>query len=266
VAAARRAGPTLVIGGGPAGISAALAAARAGDRVTLLERDEAIGGQLRLAGHVPGHAEVWARYRRMAERDLDRLGVHVEVGREATAGDADGHDRVVLATGAVPFAPALPALPCAVVGAWDAIRDPGAVAGPVLVADWGGEWSGLDAAEAIARLGTEVALASAATVAGETLHQYQRNLYLARLDLLGVRLRPHLELAVVEGEVVLRHVFSGRTEPLGGIATLVLAQGRRPDDALWHALEGRPGVVRAGDVLGPRSMEEAILEGAAAVA
>ena len=102
-------------------------------------------------------------------------------------------------------------------------------------------------------------------VAGETVHQYQRNLYLARLDLLGVRLRPHLELAVVDGEAVLRHVFSGRTEPLGEIATLVVAQGRQPEDALWLALEGRPGVVRAGDVLGPRSIEEAIMEGAAAV-
>jgi hypothetical protein len=38
-----------------------------------------------------------------------------------------------------------------------------------------------------------------------------------------------------------------------------------PDDALWRALEGRPGCVRAGDVLGPRSAEEAILEGTLAV-
>jgi hypothetical protein len=62
-------------------------------------------------------------------------------------------------------------------------------------------------------------------------------------------------------------VFSGRTTPLpAGLATLVLAQGRVPVDALWRALEGRPGVVRAGDVLGPRSAEEAILEGTLAAA
>jgi pyruvate/2-oxoglutarate dehydrogenase complex dihydrolipoamide dehydrogenase (E3) component len=201
----------------------------------------------------------------MAERDLAHLGVDVLLGVEADAATLEGHDRVVVATGARPYRPPLPDVPFAVVEAWDAIADPTAVAGPVLVADWGGEWGGVDAAEALARQGLEVALATAATVAGETLHQYQRNLYLARLDVLGVRLRPHLELAVVDGALVLRHVFSGRLEELGDIATIVLAQGRQPEDALWLAVEGRPNVVRAGDVLGPRSMEEAILEGAAAV-
>jgi hypothetical protein len=95
------------------------------------------------------------------------------------------------------------------------------------------------------------------------VHQYQRNLYLARLDEAGVRIRHHLELTA-DGSA-LRHVFSGREEQIGPIATLVLAQGRTPDDELWRTLEGRPGVVRAGDVLGPRSAEEAILEGTLAV-
>ena len=39
------------------------------------------------------------------------------------------------------------------VGAWEAIRDPAAVAGPALVADWGGGWDGLDAAERLAGAG-----------------------------------------------------------------------------------------------------------------
>jgi hypothetical protein len=38
-----------------------------------------------------------------------------------------------------------------------------------------------------------------------------------------------------------------------------------PDDELWAALEGRPGCIRAGDVLGPRTAEEAVLEGTTAV-
>jgi hypothetical protein len=45
----------------------------------------------------------------------------------------------------------------------------------------------------------------------------------------------------------------------------VLAQGRVPDDELWAELEGHPGAVRAGDVLGPRTLEEAVLEGTLAV-
>ncbi len=60
-------------------------------------------------------------------------------------------------------------------------------------------------------------------------------------------------------------MFSGRTAPLPQPATLVLAQGRAPADELWAQLESHPGAVRAGDVLGPRTLEEAVLEGTLAV-
>jgi 2,4-dienoyl-CoA reductase-like NADH-dependent reductase (Old Yellow Enzyme family) len=254
----------LVIGGGPAGVAAAIEAARSGDRVTLLERDDEIGGQLRLAGRAPAHTETWEVYAGDARRDLAAAGVDVRLGTVATAADADGHDLVVVATGARPFRPPLAArLPFRVLQAWEAIAGPGDVEGPVLVADWGGGYEGLDAAELLAAAGCDVELASGGVVPGEDVHQYQRNLYLARLDVAGVRIRHHLELTP-DGRC-LRHVFSGREEEIGPIATLVLAQGRTPDDQLWRALEGRPGVVRAGDVLGPRSAEEAILEGTLAV-
>jgi 2,4-dienoyl-CoA reductase-like NADH-dependent reductase (Old Yellow Enzyme family) len=253
-----------VVGGGPAGIAAAGEAARCGDRVTLFERSDAVGGQLRLAGRAPAHLELWDRYRADAQRDLEALGIEVRLGREATAADLDGFELVVVATGARPYRPPLRRdLPFAVVQAWQAIADPAAVRGPVLIADWGGEFAGLDAAEVLAAAGLDVQLACAATVPGEQLHQYQRNLYLARLDAAGVTIRHHLEL-VPDGSG-LRHVFSGREEPIGDVATLVLAQGREPHDDLWRALEGRPNVVRAGDVLSPRSAEEAILEGVLAV-
>ena len=49
------------------------------------------------------------------------------------------------------------------------------------------------------------------------------------------------------------------------MATIVHAQVRVPEDALWAELEGAPGRVRAGDVLGPRSAEEATLEGVTAL-
>jgi hypothetical protein len=71
---------------------------------------------------------------------------------------------------------------------------------------------------------------------------------------------------VSDGAAILRHVFSGRPRPLPAVRTLVLAQGRVPVDELWSALESHPGAVRAGDVLGPRTMEEAVLEGTLAVA
>jgi 2,4-dienoyl-CoA reductase-like NADH-dependent reductase (Old Yellow Enzyme family) len=248
----------LVIGGGPAGCAAAIEAAGAGDHVTLLEREPELGGQLRLAGLAPGHAELWERYHRSTTARLRSAGVIAELNAAAGPDAARDYDAVVLATGARPYQPvnAPPA-----VQAWDVIRAPEQVEGPALIADWGGGWEGLDAAERLAGAGVHVTLACAATIPGETLHQYQRNLYLGRLDELGIEILHHHELAGTS----LRHVFSGRTAPVPEAATLVLAQGRTPADELWAQLESHPGAVRAGDVLGPRTLEEAVLEGTLAV-
>ena len=276
----RRAGPARglrvrVIGAGPAGVAAALAAAEHRDAVTLLDRGADVGGQLRLAGRAPAHGEVWRRWHGNARRALERAGVELRLGEEVGPDDAAGADVVVLATGARPFVPdwAAPAgddgepfvtdrlRGPAVIDAWTAISNPAAVAGPVLVADWGGGWEGLDAAETLAEQGCEVTLACAAPCPGETLHQYQRNLYLARFDERAIAIEHHTEVTGTG----LRHLFSGRERPLPAVATLVVAQGREPEDELWRALEGVPGVVRAGDVLSPRTAEEATLEGVTAL-
>jgi pyruvate/2-oxoglutarate dehydrogenase complex dihydrolipoamide dehydrogenase (E3) component len=231
----------------------------------MLEREPEIGGQLRLAGAAPAHRETWQRYLRSALSRLHRAGVQPECSASVDPAQVSDFDLVVMATGARPYAPSLPAgLPLPVVQAWEAIADPETVSGPVLVADWGGGWDGLDAAERLANAGAEVQLACAGTLPGETLHQYQRNLYLARLDELGVPILHHTELAL-DGTAGLRHVFSGRSAPLPDMATLVLAQGRVPADELWAELESHEHVVRAGDVLGPRTVEEAVLEGTLAV-
>jgi 2,4-dienoyl-CoA reductase-like NADH-dependent reductase (Old Yellow Enzyme family) len=257
----------LVIGAGPAGLSAALEAARAGAAVTIVEREREIGGQLRLAGLAPAHAETWERYRRSTLARLQAAGLSVEHGVTGSAELAADFDQVVLATGARPHIPASLPAEHQIVPAWDAIADPATVASPALVADWGGGWEGLDAAERVAGAGIAVTLACAGLIPGETLHQYQRNLYLSRLDQLGVEILHHVELAAgPHQETVLRHLFSGRHRPLPPTATLVIAHGRVPADELWVELENHPQAMRAGDVLGPRTIEEAVLEGALAFA
>jgi 2,4-dienoyl-CoA reductase-like NADH-dependent reductase (Old Yellow Enzyme family)/thioredoxin reductase len=260
----RRVGPSAslrvaVVGAGPAGVAAAVAAASHGDSVVLFERASEVGGQLRLAGRAPAHGEMWRRWRSNAARSLASPNVELRLGREVDGALLDGFDVVVLATGARPFAPDWVADDH--VDSWSAIANPAGLAGPVLVADWGGGWDGLDAAEVLARHGLQVTLACAAPCPGHTLHQYQRNLYLSRLDEEAVEILHHTE---VTGRS-LRHLFSGRTSRLLEVATIVYAQGREPEDELWAELEGEPGRVRAGDVLGPRSAEEATLEGVTAL-
>ncbi|UUT35021.1 FAD-dependent oxidoreductase [Microbacterium elymi] len=90
-----------VVGGGPAGMEAARAAAFAGARVTLFEAAEAIGGQFLLAGAVPGKHD-FAATAQSFRRVLDRLGVEVRTGHAATADDLVGFAHVIVATGVVP--------------------------------------------------------------------------------------------------------------------------------------------------------------------
>jgi 2,4-dienoyl-CoA reductase-like NADH-dependent reductase (Old Yellow Enzyme family) len=264
----------LVVGAGPAGVAAAVEAAGHGDAVTLVERAGDVGGQLRLAGRAPAHRELWRRWRANARRQLEHPAIALRLGEEATGEELTAADLVVLATGARPFVPDWAAPRGAgepfvrdlaggppAVDAWTAIANPAAIAGPVLIADWGGGWEGLDAAEVLAEHGLGVTLACAAPCPGNTLHQYQRNLYLARLDERRIAILHHTEVAR-DG---LRHLFSGRVSPLPAVATIVHAHGREPEDRLWDALEGARGRIRAGDVLGPRSAEEATLEGVTAL-
>jgi NADPH-dependent 2,4-dienoyl-CoA reductase/sulfur reductase-like enzyme len=133
----------------------------------------------------------------------------------------------------------------------------------VLVSDWGGDWTGFDVAEALAARGARVRLMTSAVAFGQGVHQYQRNLYLARLDEAGVELLHHLRpVGVRPGAVECVNVFSHRAVPVDGVDTLVVSAGRTARNALHdELLAAGVAVERAGDVLSPRSFEEAIREG-----
>jgi NADPH-dependent 2,4-dienoyl-CoA reductase/sulfur reductase-like enzyme len=261
-ARAERAETVVVVGAGPAGCAAAAAASACGHRVVVLDRGTAPGGQMRFALNAPGHRE-------LAEGLIEVLaawlaGSDVRFGVDAEAQDvlALSPDRIVVATGADPYRPPLPGDGVEVVHAWDALA--GAHVGTrVLVSDWGGDWTGLDVAEALVARGAEVRLMTSAVAFGTAVHQYQRNLYLARLDEAGVELIHHLRpVALRSGAVECANVFSHRLAVIEGVDTLVLSAGRTARNDLYDALvTARVAVERAGDTLSPRSFEEAIREG-----
>ncbi|MFN8192295.1 MAG: NADPH-dependent 2,4-dienoyl-CoA reductase [Nocardioidaceae bacterium] len=95
-----------VVGAGPAGLAAAVAAAERGFAVTLFEKGHAIGGQFRLAMQVPGKEE-FAETLRYFTRRLEVLGVDVRLDTAPTAADLAPFDEVVVATGVAPRVPPL---------------------------------------------------------------------------------------------------------------------------------------------------------------
>ncbi len=255
----------VVVGAGPAGLAAAVESGLAGHEVVLLDRAARIGGQIALAGAAPGHAELAASLCSNYERLLLAAGVDVRLGTSAGADAVAelGPDVVVVATGARPYEPPLPLEDILVTQAWDVLRGAVPENRSVVVADWGGDPSGLDAAEMLRASGNEVTLAVASVTVGQSIHQYQRNLYLQRLYRSGVRVEHHLELvSAAGGEVQFRNVFAHELGVSLPADLLVLSLGRVPEDRLGSELSARGlRVEEAGDCRSPRSLEEAILEG-----
>ena len=251
--------PVLVVGGGPAGLEAARVAATAGHPVRLAERDAQLGGVLRAAA-VGAARQRMARLADWLEAECRRLGVTLATGTTITAADLDAArasgTEVILATGSRP------------VPRWEAGGGVDALAalsgtdlpdGPVVVHDPVGGPVGVAVAEWLAAAGRPVAIVSPDPVIG-TLLSLSGDLADAnvRLQRAGVRReRRSLLRAAGGGTALLEDVWTGEQRRVD-CAVLIDCGHRLPDEELY---ELRPGTVRAGDCVAPRSVHEAVLEG-----
>ena len=179
----------MVIGGGPAGMSAALSAAEKGHRVTLYEKGDRLGGQLYLAGSPPGREE-FAQLAEDLVRQMALSDVEVKLNRPVDEAliSSEKPDAVILATGAVPISPPVTGtdLPH-VVQAWDVLAD-AVVTGRRVVVIGGGA------------VGVETALylAEKGTLSGEALKFLLVNRAEDPADLYRMAVRGTKQIVVVE--------------------------------------------------------------------
>jgi hypothetical protein len=265
IAPARDVKRVMVVGGGPAGMKAAITAAKRGHQVTLYEAESQLGGQAKLAQLLPRRAEFGGIITNL-NRELEQQQVCVVRGMRVDRAlvEREAPDVVILATGAVPYVPEIPVDDSVqVVDAWQILRKEVKPGRRVVIADWRSDWIAPGLAEMMVKDGSFVELAVNGTNPGAMLPLYVRDNIAAELHRLQVRVTPYSRVYGADsGTIYMQHTVSGEPIIFEDMDMLVLCLGHRPVDGLKRELAGLGVEVQmAGDCLAPRTAEEAVYEG-----
>jgi 2,4-dienoyl-CoA reductase (NADPH2) len=249
-----------VIGGGPGGMEAARLAGSRGHRVTLFEKDSALGGQLRAAAIPPGKSE-WRGFVEYLTAEMDRLGVDVRLG---TAVDramvlAAAPAAVILATGAVPWLPEVKGLDhAAAITAVDVLLGRPIEADAVIIV--GGGLVGCETAEFLTEQGKQVTIVEMLSEIGADIGPFNRRFVLNRLEDIGVRCIADAKVSALTPTGV---ILDAADQPEIKGDAVIFATGTVCEDRLLRELSGAvPVLLSVGDCANPRGrVQQAVATG-----
>jgi len=300
---AARARKVAVVGAGPAGIAAAISAARRGHAVTLYESRGEAGGML-VPGSRPAIKYDIVNYLEHLRAELasarKEAGLKLELSASPSAEElrSGRFDAIVAATGSRQARPPVPGIEGRnVVFGVDLLRDPGIAAAARRVVVVGGGVVGCETAYYLAHeLGKEVVVVEMLPVIMKGVCTANRGWLLHYLEERGVRILNCAKLASVgEGEAVIRRNLSPTVpDPLVtwtpilpenvenpfapklrleeaeerlAADLVVIAAGARPEDSLYRGLvqaQAAPEIRAVGDCFALGRVLEATRSGYAA--
>jgi len=252
----------VVIGGGPAGMEAARVLALRRHKVTLIEKENELGGLLRYAS-VPGFKEGLRGFLQYLKIQVKKTGVEVLKGRRATLDLVKelNPDAVVLAAGSTMPVPEIPGVQKSfAASALDLLSGKFQPGDRVLVA--GGAAMGCEIAAHLASLGKKVVVVEMMGGLALDLENRSRAALLHLLKERGVSTFLNWRLERIEdGRVLLSDRNGNRKEV--GTDSVILALGLKPNQDLLEPLrKSYPEVQVIGDCREPRKIYQAVHEGA----
>ena len=260
-------GRVLVVGGGPAGMEAAIAAQERGLEVTLAEASATLGGQIPLASSIEPRAELGTIIDYQIN-ELQRLEVDVrlETPIDVTVINDLKPDAVIIATGSQPRTSpissddSIPVIaPIEVMASPETYMDKN-----VIVVDHVAHFPAYAPAEALKDAGAEVMIVTPKLFVGSLLDQATMVRTLRRLASKGVQMVPNTTaVKISDGLLHVQDTLSGhmRTE---NPDVIIAAVGNQVVDTLAKKLTEdfhHLNVHVIGDASAPRTILEAIREG-----
>ena len=239
----------MVVGAGPAGLQAAIAARRNGHRVTVFEQQDEAGGQVKVAASVPNRAEFGDMIRNQMT-ECRRLGVEFEFGVGVWPGLVEERrpDHVIVATGAEPARPWwVPDDAEHVADVRDVLTGAVDPAGDVVIFDELGFHQATSVAEVLADRGCRVEIVTPGMVVGQDLGiTLDMENWWIRAGEKGIVQSTDLVPMGIEGRTLqLLHHITG-TEVTRQPDWIVLSVNANPVEWLYHDLDGGRRERRAG--------------------
>ena len=249
----------LVLGGGPGGMQAAIIAAQKGHIVTIWEKSNALGGQLKLATIPPNKQDI-GNILTYLKLQVTKSGVKVVLNKKATPeGVAEfAPDAVIVAVGSTPFVPDIPGIGGAnVVNCREALAGEKKVGKNIVVI--GAGQVGCETCFFLAEKGANVTLTFPEPAIDIKFWMFKKY-FQDKLKEYNVKIYPQVQYRKITRNGVELTTREGEEISLKA-DNIVLAAGSTPDKALAESLKGKYlDFAEIGDCVKPRKIREAIEE------